>query len=185
MGFLQNDQTASGSTLSSSTDQKPPNSESDENNLWKGRMSWRHYGRLITFAFGWFAVALIIGFSKGGLVAYIMFWLTLILWFIVIAKILYGVLLHKYMITNQRLFVEKGILGKTIDQTELIRVDDVRITKTLFDRMMNLGDVTIMSTDTSNNSVTLLGIEEPEKVADCIREQMKELRQKSVYVEKL
>jgi len=81
--------------------------------------------------------------------------------------------------------LERGILSQTIDQTELIRVDDVRVRKSLLDRVFGLGDVEITSTDASDRLVVLEGIRDPDQVAEDIRSRMRSLRKSSLFIENL
>lgn len=85
----------------------------------------------------------------------------------------------RYWVTIDRLFIRRGILSRTTDQMELIRVDDLRMTQGIIDRMLGIGNVEIVAaTDQTHGNVTLLGVGEPEKVAEIVRENMRRLRQK-------
>jgi membrane protein YdbS with pleckstrin-like domain len=90
-----------------------------------------------------------------------------------------------FRLTTQRLFIERGILSRTIDQTELIRVDDVRMHQSLLNRMFDVGTVMLLTTDTTDRSVTIEGVKNPKEVAEAVRQQMRLLRGKSVFVETL
>ena len=103
----------------------------------------------------------------------------------VIGGIFLRILGCSYRLTTERLFIERGILSRTIDQTELIRVDDVRIHKSLVDRLFGLGTVTVKSTDATDRDLSVEGISEPEKVAEAIRTRMRTLRRQSLFVESL
>ena len=116
-------------------------------------------------------------------------------WVIVVVVVVSGVLVvgrvfltiigHRYRVTTQRLIIERGILSRTVDQTELIRVDDVRIHKSLLNRVFGLGSVGIVSTDATNPEVLIEGIPEPEKVAEAVRTHMRMMRRKSLFIENL
>ena len=51
----------------------------------------------------------------------------------------------RYMMTEERLFVEKGFLNSVLDEENLYRVRDVRVTRTLGQRIFGLGTVTVFS----------------------------------------
>ena len=116
-------------------------------------------------------------------------------WFIVIPIGLVGAYLgvtifwriigRRYRLTDQRLFIERGVLTQTIDQTELIRVDDVRVRKTLLDRVFGLGDVEINSTDASDATIILEGIRDPDRISEDVRSRMRALRKRSLFIENL
>lgn len=156
-----------------------------EKDIWQGHSSWKNYSDLLLVALGWTVVAVIIGFTTPPAVVWMAIGLTILAWVYVLGRMAYGVLSCRYRLTTQRLFIERGILSRTIDQTELIRVDDVRIHKRLLDRLMGLGSVQIMSTDASDKQIRIVGVENPDQLADSIREHTRALRRKSVFVESL
>jgi len=161
-----------------------------EKDLWAGRMHWQNAMGRVAF---WFIlnVAFVVA-------AYYLprnSWLTSsrILWslaglFLVTTIYLLGaiairILSVRYRITNQRIFIEKGLLSRTMDQTELIRVDDVRMQQTFVNRIFNIGTVVMMTTDVSDRDVPIVGIKDPVRVTEVIRQQMRTLRGKTVYIE--
>jgi membrane protein YdbS with pleckstrin-like domain len=164
-----------------------------EADLWIGRTHWKHFtGRFALLLIGNVAAAILL--AKGasrwewftGLAA---FWATLAIavvsGLLVIGRVFLLIIGHRYRLTTQRLFIERGILSQTVDQTELIRVDDVRIHKSLADRLLGLGSVSIISTDSSDGQIVIPGIPEPEKVAEDVRTHMRRMRRKSLFVENL
>jgi uncharacterized membrane protein YdbT with pleckstrin-like domain len=98
---------------------------------------------------------------------------------------LWVMLSTRYRLTNQRIFIDRGILSQAIDQTELIRVDDVRVFKSFVDRVMGLGTVELLTTDSTEKKVIIEGIGEPDRVAETVRTHMKRLRKKAMFVESL
>lgn len=74
----------------------------------------------------------------------------------------------KYMLTEDRLFVEKGLLTSTLDEENLYRVRDVSVTRTLGQRIFGLGTVKVFSTDASNGETTLESIKNPIEVKEEI-----------------
>ena len=91
----------------------------------------------------------------------------------------------RYRLTTERLFVERGLIRQTIDQTELIRVDDVRVRKLMVDRILGLGSIDVLSTDQTDPRVVVTGVAEADKVAEMIRRHMRALRRRSLFVENL
>ncbi len=161
--------------------QPDPESES-EDDLWQGRSSWKFYADLIIVAAGWTVIAAIIWFRWPH---WFVVCVALAGWVYVAGRVAHGMLNRHYRLTTQRLFVEHGILSRTIDQTELIRIDDVRIHKSLLNRMTGVGNVLLFSTDSSDRQLTIWGVQKPEELADSIRDRMRRLRQRSLYVESL
>ncbi|MBI5288248.1 MAG: PH domain-containing protein, partial [Chloroflexi bacterium] len=114
-------------------------------------------------------------------------WVIALVWLVgglfVLGRMVARILGHRYRLTTQRLFIEKGILSQTIDQTELIRVDDVRVHKSVLDRVFGLGTVEIASSDATNPSVRIVGVAGPEAVAEHVRANMRIMRKRAVFVE--
>ena len=81
----------------------------------------------------------------------------------------------KYMLTEDRLFVEKGFLNSVLDEENLYRVRDVRVTRSLGQRIFGLGTVTVFST---NDETKLESIKHPLEVKEEIVRLVEEARKK-------
>jgi len=163
-----------------------------EQDLWAGRMHWQSsIGRVLLWLllnvgvivavyyaprFEWLTQQRLNG-AIGGFFA-----LTTIY---MLGGLFVRILQTRYRLTSQRLFIEKGILSRTMDQTELIRVDDVRMQQSFVNRIFNIGTVLLMTTDVTDRSVDIIGIKDPIRVSELIRQQMRTLRGKSLFVENL
>lgn len=166
----------------------PPESE-----LWTGRTSWKHHaGRVglwivanVLFAalIGWLASAKK-WFGLSGVI-YTVLGGVAVSALIFVIPVFLRIMSRRYRLTSQRIFIERGILSQTIDQTELIRVDDVRVEKTLLDRVFGVGTVSLLSTDVSDRLMVIEGIDNAEKVAEAVRTNMRAQRGKALFVENL
>lgn len=74
-----------------------------------------------------------------------------------------------YMITDERVRVIKGILGKDKEDIELIRIQDIDQTQTLRERAFSVGDIVIHSHDRSDPKVVLNNVRDPEAVHEILR----------------
>lgn len=90
-----------------------------------------------------------------------------------------------YELSTQRLFVKNGIITQVINEIELIRVDDVQVTRNVFERMLGVGHVRVLSTDRSEPDFFLYAIPDPVKVKDMIREFAQKRRKKSLHIENI
>jgi len=164
-----------------------------ETELWTGRTSWKHYaGRVSLWVVANVLFAALIGWLAS---AKKWFELSSVIWTILAVVLVSGLIFiipvflriisRRYRLTSQRLFIERGILSQTIDQTELIRVDDVRLEKTLIDRVFGLGTISLLSTDVSDRLVVIEGIDNADKVAEAVRTNMRSQRGKALFVENL
>lgn len=170
-----------------------PSVDAVESEVWAGRTSWKHFAPRLTL---WVAVNGVVAFvASWGVARSEAFTRTHLFWFVAAAVVLSGipvmggialrVLGCRYRLTSQRLFIARGIISQTLDQTELVRVDDVRIYKSLVDRLLGLGTVAIVSTDATDKEITMEGIAGSDQVAEAIRARMRAMRKKSLYVENI
>jgi membrane protein YdbS with pleckstrin-like domain len=169
-----------------------PIDPANESTIWTGRTHWQHYiGRVIIGAIlvplGWWLISRLAARYAwtGGTTLTIAAAFTAGMVLIIGGYILYRIVQNRYRLTGQRLFVETGILSQTIDQTELIRVDDVRVHKRLTDRLLNMGTVEVRSTDASDAAIIIRGVKDAEKVAELVRTNMRALRSRSLFIENL
>ncbi len=190
--FAPPDPTNQGPLGDSESGKGPAHSQA-ETDIWHGRTHWKHYaGRLILWLLANGVVgALTIGLAErfnwldGAAAVGIIVGLLVVSGGFVIGRIVLIILSRRYRLTTQRLFIHRGILSQTVDQMELIRVDDVRIHKSVMDRMLGLGSIEILSTDTSNREISIEGIPNADQLAEAVRTNMHRLRSKSLYVERL
>lgn len=78
-------------------------------------------------------------------------------------------LVDNYTITTERIKVVHGILGKDIENFELIRIQDLDMDRGITERMLNLGDLTIQGQDPSQSKIVLRNISDPEAVYELLR----------------
>lgn len=63
---------------------------------------------------------------------------------------------ENYKLTTERLLIEKqGIITKTRDEIELYKIKDIAVKQKLKDKMLNVGDIEIISSDESTPSLNL------------------------------
>jgi len=84
----------------------------------------------------------------------------------------------RYELTSQRLRVYHGILGNRIDEIELIRVKDTNVTQGLGERMLNIGDIYIVSADPTTPRLVLQNIHDPVAVRELFRKTVMEEKQR-------
>ncbi len=74
-----------------------------------------------------------------------------------------------YEITTQRIRVIKGVLGNRIEEIELVRVRDTKFKQHLGERMLDVGDITIISNDPSMPELVMHNVKNPVEVREMIR----------------
>lgn len=76
---------------------------------------------------------------------------------------------ESYMITSERVKISKGLLGKDYENFELIRIQDIDVSRGLGERMMGLGDIQIKGADPSTPEIVLRNIKDPTAVYEALR----------------
>jgi hypothetical protein len=87
-------------------------------------------------------------------------------------------LMNRYRLTNQRLIMEFGFIGKTTEEIELYRVTDVGVKQHPLERITQMGDIYIASGDSSTPTKYLHNVPGPERVKDLIREATRQERER-------
>ncbi len=88
------------------------------------------------------------------------------------------VMSQRYRLTTQRLFIHRGIITREVDQMELMRVDDVRMRQGIINRLVNTGDIEIISTDATDKTVILRSVSDPATVTEALRRHVRGTRSK-------
>ena len=57
---------------------------------------------------------------------------------------------HRYRLTPQTFFHERGLLVKSTSPIEIIRIDDITLKQTLLERLVGAGTIRILSSDTTD-----------------------------------
>ena len=83
-----------------------------------------------------------------------------------------------YTITDERIRITEGFLGKARENVELVRIQDVDYSQTFSERILNLGDINVRSHDSSNPIIILKNIKDPEQVYEILRRAVLNARKK-------
>lgn len=83
-----------------------------------------------------------------------------------------------YRITNQRLHIAEGLFGKSHQNIELIRIQDMDYSQSFSDRLLNLGDIRVTSYDPNSPTVVLENVKDPEEVFDTLRGAVRDARKR-------
>ncbi|MCG3126120.1 MAG: hypothetical protein CHACPFDD_00950 [Phycisphaerae bacterium] len=157
-----------------------------EKDLWQGRASWKSlYPLLALWLVLVLAAIILLGLYSSGRAALYALYVGLIL---LAPLLVVGVLRVwglSYKLTTQRLFIRRGILTQTVDQTELMRVDDVKIRQTLLERVLRIGLVEVSSSDRTDAKLSIRHIDDPETVAEHVRRHTRTVQRRTVFMEQL
>jgi uncharacterized membrane protein YdbT with pleckstrin-like domain len=158
-----------------------------EEDLWSGRASWKS---LVPTLLLWLVITLVVtigiqvifGRAPATLTA-LALCAALLLFLLVRAA--WRIWSLSYRLTTQRLFIRRGILTQTVDQTELLRIDDVRMRQTLIQRLLGIGQVEVISSDRSDAALVLRDILAPEVVGEHIRRHTRTVQRRTLFMEQL
>jgi uncharacterized membrane protein YdbT with pleckstrin-like domain len=89
-----------------------------------------------------------------------------------------------YTLTSQRLVHKTGILRQVTNRIEVIDIDDVQFVQGLMERLFGVGSIKLLSSDTSDPSLVLRGIDNVQQVAGLIDNARRdERRKRGLYME--
>jgi hypothetical protein len=83
-----------------------------------------------------------------------------------------------YTITTERVRLKEGLLGRDLEDIELVRIQDIDFNQSLTERIFNVGDVVIRSHDSSHPQVTLNNVSRPAEVHEILRRAVIKARKK-------
>jgi uncharacterized membrane protein YdbT with pleckstrin-like domain len=73
-----------------------------------------------------------------------------------------------YMVSNQRLYIRRGILSKRIQQTRIDRVQNVNTDQRFLERVLRVGTVDFDTAGTDDSDFTFRGIANPDEVVAAV-----------------
>jgi uncharacterized membrane protein YdbT with pleckstrin-like domain len=136
--------------------------------LFEGRPSWRSIlgfyivGVLIAAAIG--AVCALIDETSTGIVVFVA---------LVALVVLIGYLRRfstRYVISDERLWIKRGLLARRTQETRLARVQNVNTDQSLLERMLRVGtvDFDTAGSDTPEADFAFRGVNDPSGVAQTV-----------------
>lgn len=163
---------------------RAPMAAEPETRLWAGGFSPK-----AMIGYWIFAGLLTIGGAVGGFFGGPPAWLlvgllALALWGGLFLFYLYLRFGMSYELTSQRLIHKVGILSQTTNRIEVIDIDDVATHQTFIERLLGVGTIKILSSDTSDPTLTIRGIDEVKRIATMIDNVRRdERRRRGMYIE--
>jgi len=87
-------------------------------------------------------------------------------------------LVERYTLTTERLKISRGMVGRQVENFELIRMQDIDYKQNVAERVTNLGDITIKGQDASSPEIVLRNVVNPEEVYETLRKAWLEARKR-------
>lgn len=78
----------------------------------------------------------------------------------------------RYRVSNYRIDFERGIFGKRIDTLELWHVEDIQFAQSFLDRILGVGNITIISHDDTTPKLTMVGIPHPRPLYETLKQRV-------------
>jgi uncharacterized membrane protein YdbT with pleckstrin-like domain len=78
----------------------------------------------------------------------------------------------RYFLTNHRVIVRKGLFSKKLIYAQYTKIQNVRVSKSITERMIDMGDIYIDTSGGDQTEVVILDIPDPEKMHRMILQGM-------------
>ncbi len=82
----------------------------------------------------------------------------------------------KYELTEDRLFISKGLLKTTYDEVRLYRMLDVQLNRTLGQKLFGLGTISVHSSDASMKDFNIVNIKKSNDVLELLSQNIEKQR---------
>ncbi len=73
-----------------------------------------------------------------------------------------------FIITNERLHIRRGLLSRSVQQTQLERVQNVNTTQSFFERILRVGTVDFDTAGTDDSDFVFNGVSTPSDVVSAV-----------------
>lgn len=74
----------------------------------------------------------------------------------------------EYVITDERLHIRRGIVSRTIQETRLGRVQNVTVSQTIWERLLQIGKAEFDTASQDQNDFVFAGIADPDEVRAAV-----------------
>ncbi|PKK39888.1 hypothetical protein ABB02_00948 [Clostridiaceae bacterium JG1575] len=89
----------------------------------------------------------------------------------------------RYALSEDRLFLSAGLLRTTFDETQLYRVIDVKMVRTLGHKLFGTGDIIITTRDASTPNIVFKNIKKPHDVKEMMVQMVEAARKRNMVRE--
>lgn len=88
----------------------------------------------------------------------------------------------KYSLDEERLYIERGLFTIVSDEVRLYRIMDVSLRQTLGQRLFNIGNIYVHSSDKTLRDFSIISVKNPKKVKELLSENVEIQREKKRVV---
>ena len=134
--------------------------------MFEGHPSWRallsfYIGGILGAAVIGVIVALVASVAVGVVVGVVLCLIVLVVGFV-------RRMTTTYMVSNQRLYIRRGLLSKSVQQTRVDRVQNINTEQRLRDRILRVGTVDFDTAGTDDSEFRFVGIANPGAVVGAV-----------------
>jgi uncharacterized membrane protein YdbT with pleckstrin-like domain len=165
----------------------PPLPSAKEETLWRGTPSWLlAFGKIVALVITTIVLPLIVYLAFDLLATYVTIaWLVVaavLIWqlvnvFVAVARIKSTL----YTVSNQRVIMESGLTTKKVEDIDLRYIDDTQFRQSFIQRLLGIGDVTIVSSDKASPIYVLHGVRDPRALRELIRANAYQASQRQLF----
>ena len=84
----------------------------------------------------------------------------------------------RYALSHDRLFLSVGFFSVKDDDILLYRIRDISVKRTLWQRLLGVGTVTVQSSDKTHPTLELKSVKNPMQVKETLHDLVEEMKQK-------
>ncbi|HKH22524.1 MAG TPA: PH domain-containing protein [Solirubrobacterales bacterium] len=142
--------------------------QAGERVIYEGHPSWRailgfYLKGIVIAAVVGVIVKLIVSTGTGVLVFAVIVAITILIGFIKrVATV--------YTISDRRLNIKRGIVARKVQETRLQRVQNVNYTQSVYERIMQIGNVDFDTAGTDDSNFVFEGVAQPEQVVQQVEQ---------------
>src|SRR6266849_5482866 len=169
-----------------------------EERLWRGTPSWALlFGKILRAAlaavvlplilylgYDWFSAYSPAIQEKHDLIFRVGWLITLVVVLVLGVEVLIALARIKstlYTVTNQRVIIETGIVSKSVEDIDLRTIDDTNFQQRFLERLLGIGNVTIVSSDKVAPTYVLRGVPDPRGLRELIRSHAYQVSQRQLF----
>lgn len=89
-----------------------------------------------------------------------------------------------YEVKNERLYIQRGLMSTTFDETLLYRITDIKLTRSLGQKIFGTGTIELCTTVDHDDHILLENIKNPVHVKELLSEAVEDARDKKKVIGK-
>lgn len=143
--------------------------------LFEGHPSWRS---ILAFYFKGVVVAVVVGVIAYFASSQKVGWGVVGLLVVLAVVVLWGLIKRistSYKVSDQRLWIRRGILSRTVQETRLTRVQGVNTHQSFLQRILQVGTVEFDTAASDDYDYSFVGVADPEQISRRVDEAIRQM----------